>query len=133
MSIFQFRADFLQPELALYHGTSTDRAELIFTDGLVKPGWWGTRAMADYYAEDWTGDEGAAVIIRVPISRFTKSKLYPDHNSIAEPITMVLNKQESELWKEWEACRGTWQDSLRIYQSVLYKATIKVTRQDVVE
>lgn len=137
-------------EQYLYHGTQQKALERILRDGgIIKaPSYWGTQEAAEYYAEGYNvyglhrtnfiGQDDEAVLIQVPLVRFDKSKLFPDQNTIAEPIMSVYNDEldyeevtEEELYEQWEACKGTWQDCLRIYQAVVYKAPMRITEDDV--
>jgi hypothetical protein len=115
----------------LYHGTSeTAYQQIMAKGGVMKPGYWGTEAIATYYAEvaaEELGPQEEYAIIKVPLSRFNKSQLIPDSASVAEPITGVLGRSDESLFEEWETSAGTWQDCLRIYGSVSYNASIKIT------
>ena len=131
-------------EVYLYHGTSEDNWNLIMENGGTMPAGshWGTERVAAYYAEDRAeaqtndaiynemGTEIEEAIIRVPLSRFNKASLKPDQNSVAEPLTYTLKRTEEDLYADWQKAKGTWEDSLRIYESVRYDAPIKVTKTD---
>jgi 8-oxo-dGTP pyrophosphatase MutT (NUDIX family)/GNAT superfamily N-acetyltransferase len=124
-------------EAYLYHGTSETVAEKIMLEGVMEAGsYWGTERIAETYAQEAVDAEldyeaeAELAIIRVPISRFNKASLKPDENSVAEPLTYTLKRKEEDLYAEWEQAQGTWQDSLRIYESVRYDAPIQVTRND---
>jgi hypothetical protein len=120
----------------LYHGTSQRKLhELLATGGtMTAPSWWGSQEVAWYYAEDQEDRDGSSpVVIGVPLSRFDTAHLEPDHNSIAEPITTVIGKTEDEVIEAWETAEGTWQESLDIVESVIYRAPIQVTDADVTD
>ena len=120
----------------LYHGTSRAIMEKILASGAIKPpSWWGTEQVAEYYAvvaaEAEGKDDTDSVIFQVPLSRFNGAMLKPDGNSIAEPLTFTLGRSEEDLYEEWEASKGTWQECLEIYESVRYNAPMKVTGADI--
>jgi RNA:NAD 2'-phosphotransferase (TPT1/KptA family)/GNAT superfamily N-acetyltransferase/2'-5' RNA ligase/8-oxo-dGTP pyrophosphatase MutT (NUDIX family) len=120
----------------LYHGMSmTDYNRAMNADGILpEPSWWGTAEIAEYYAEtaaEEIGPEEEYKIIKLPLSAFNPSLLEADQNSVAEPLTYTLGRSEDELYEEWQNCKGTWEDSLRIYGSVVYNAPIEVTAQTV--
>jgi RNA:NAD 2'-phosphotransferase (TPT1/KptA family)/GNAT superfamily N-acetyltransferase/ADP-ribose pyrophosphatase YjhB (NUDIX family) len=131
-------------EIYLYHGTSEDNWNAIMEAGGVVPAGscWGTERVAEYYAEDRAeaqtndaiynelGTRVEEAIIRVPLSRFDETNLKPDGNSVAEPLTFTLQRSEEDLYADWQKAGGTWQDSLRIYESVRYDAPMKVTKKD---
>jgi len=71
------------------------------------------------------------LVVRVPLSRFDKGSLAADENSIAEPLTNVLGRDEERLYHQWMLSRRTWQDCLRIYESVWYNAPMEVTEADI--
>jgi len=101
---------------------------------LPEPSWWGTAEIAEYYAEtaaEEIGPEEEYKVIKLPLSAFNPALLEADQNSVAEPLTYTLGRSEDELYEEWQNCKGTWQDSLRIYGSVVYNAPIEVTAQTV--
>jgi hypothetical protein len=125
-------------EVYLYHGTTASNFERIMLDGGVMEAgsFWGTERIADTYAEeavdaasDYDAGEEQA-IIRVPLSRFNKASLMPDDNSVAEPLTYTLKRTEEDLYADWQKAKGTWRDSLRIYESVRYDAPITIKKQD---
>lgn len=114
----------------LYHGTSSNALGRIAKTGVViSPSWWGTWAVAAYYAEvsaeeDDSDDE---IIIRVPLSQFQTALIEPDENSIEEPLTYTLNSNEELLFNRWEASEKTWKDCLSIYGSVIYRGEVHLT------
>jgi len=122
----------------LYHGTTATNFERIMLNGGVMEAgsYWGTERIAATYAEEAVdaaseydaGEEEA--IIRVPLARFNKAALKVDDNSVAEPMTYTLKRKEEDLYADWEKAKGTWQDSLRIYESVQYDAPITITKKD---
>ena len=121
----------------LYHGTSATTAEKILLEGVMEAGsYWGTERIADTYAEEAVDAEmdyeaeAEQAIFRIPLSRFNQANLKPDENSVAEPLTYTLKRKEEDLYAEWEQAQGTWQDSLRIYESVRYDAPLQVTKAD---
>ena len=124
----------------LYHGTSSTALQAILANGgiMKAPSYWGSERIAQYYAEvaveeeeENGNDEASEVILRVPLQRFNSKHFIPDQNSIAEPIAYTLGTTEDKLWAQWKKCKDTWQDCLRIYESVVYKSPVKITQADV--
>jgi hypothetical protein len=126
-------------ETFLYHGTSRAAFKnIVAGSGLMtSPSFWGSAAIANYYAEQeaeaavGTDDEGF-VILRVPMSRFDKNKFAVDNASVHDPITTVLD-DEHVLQDRWSASKKTWKDSLAVYESVVYNAPMKISDADVYE
>jgi hypothetical protein len=134
MSLYMLSWEELGEEY-LYHGTTRRALEVALASGgtLKGPSWWGTERVADYYAEvaaEEEGPEGEEAIVRVPLSRFNRRLLKPDHNSIAEPLTYTLGADEKDLWRQWQKARGTWRDCLEIYESVRYEAPLRIAEED---
>jgi hypothetical protein len=119
----------------LYHGTTSTNLAAILGDGISSPSWWGTEAIAIYYAEVASEeDDGQPVIIAVPLARFDIDKLVPDEGAVAEPITTVLGASDDTLYEQWEQCVGSWQDCLCIYGSVKYiGGAVRVDRADITQ
>ena len=46
------------------------------------------------------------MLLAVPLTQFNLNQLRPDHNSIAEPLTMVLRSSEEVLNRQWEQAEG---------------------------
>ena len=130
----------------LWHGTSMAFLPSILRDGLRGPNWWGTKSMATYFADiaaeeaatpggehgGYAPDASTPVLICVPISRFDARKLAPDGNMIAEPMESLLEESTEDLYARWRASKGTWKDSLQIYEAVMYRGSIRITQDDVV-
>ena len=123
----------------LYHGTCSSNLPTILgksKEKLPLPGvtsaYWGTREIAEYYAQDACPGEGEPVLIKIPFNQFQKHLLAPDRASAEEPITTVLGMDEDEVHEMWEESPQNWEASLEILGSVRYMGTIKVTKQDVV-
>jgi RNA:NAD 2'-phosphotransferase (TPT1/KptA family)/8-oxo-dGTP pyrophosphatase MutT (NUDIX family) len=121
-------------EAYLYHGTNDIALAGILKDGGMPAGsHWGISSVADYFAKGASEEEGNPVILRVPMSRFNKTKIDIDQIAIAEPLTLALGVDEDTLYAEWEQVPGdgTWQDCLRIYGAIKYEAPMKITKADV--
>ncbi len=71
-------------------------------------------------------DGSEPVVIAVSRKTFNSRFFQPDHNSGEEPLTYVLQEKESALYKQWKKAKGTWRDSLLIYESVIYAAAIHI-------
>ena len=96
----------------------------IKTNGIKANSYWAEYGIAEYYAETIEDEGDEAVFIQAPMSAFDVSLLKPDRPGIEEPITTVIEKDEEEIWEEWEKSNQTWQDSLEIIGSVRYDGII---------
>ena len=117
----------------LYHGTIGNLVGSILEKGMPERSCWGSRRVAEYYALDGAEETGhPPVLICKPRSSFDASLLEVDQNSVAEPLTYTLGRKEEDLWEEYEASPGRWQDSLEIYESVLYMGAVSVSAAEVI-
>ena len=120
----------------LYHGTSSTYVGKLLAGGgqMLFPSYWGTERIAEYYAEV-TAEEDVSepVVIAVSRAEFKSRYFQPDHKSIAEPLCCVLEAKEPALYQEWTKSKGTWRDSLSIYESVVYAATVHITAEHLPE
>jgi hypothetical protein len=121
----------------LYHGTSSALLKGIFKNGdagvLNAPNYWGTQRIAESFADAACDENGGTpIVFKFPLSQFDQSSLEVDHHIIAEPDCFTLNKTSDALYEEWEKVPGdgTWQDCLRIYEAVVYKKPVPVTKDD---
>jgi len=112
----------------LYHGTTTEFLDVIGEEGFSGESYWtSNQTLAGYYADIAAEDEGGeSYILKVPFSKFDSSKFGPDRVSILEPITFIIGKTEDEVLAEWDASGKTWQDSLRIVDSVSYYGALQM-------
>lgn len=118
----------------LYHGTSTKHLAEIRTHGISAPSYWGSLEIAEYYAEVVAEEEGGLpVILGIETSSLDSAFLSPDDNSIAEPLTFTLGKTEQEVWQEWAASQGTWQECYEIVESVKYNKVVPSTELFIVD
>ena len=139
----------------LWHGTSQKRLPDLIRDGIRSPSWWGSRRMATWFAEDTADqDDSTPALIAVPLKRFNTWQLEPDEMMIKVPILPVLGTDieiqdgrtrplERRVQIAWAALSGggTWEDSLRIVEAVVYRAParfslstpgpVRITRTDV--
>jgi len=118
----------------LYHATTSAKADVLMTHGFDDTGsFWGTEAMSDYYLEtvddeieEEHGDDGS-VLLSIAVSDLDRSLICVDQPAVDEPITTVLGMKEDAVHRLWAACAGTWEDSLEIAGSVLYRGPIAAT------
>jgi hypothetical protein len=115
----------------LYHATTSARADLLMAQGFDATGsFWGTEAMSDYYLEtvddeiEESGQGSRSVLLSIAVSDLDPGLIDVDQPAIDEPITTVLGMKEGEVHRRWAACAGTWEDSLEIAGSVLYRGPI---------
>lgn len=115
----------------LYHATTSAKADVLMAHGFDDTGsFWGTEAMSEYYLEtvdddiDEEGGGGHSVLLSIAISDLDQSLIHVDQPAVDEPITTVLGMKEDAVHRLWAACAGTWEDSLEIAGSVLYRGPI---------
>lgn len=89
----------------------------ILSEGVTGPSYWGTLSKALEYA----GDDGQ--VFRVPIERFD-----PDMLAFNDLLSESLNDAGEDVVRD-----GTWQDSLREFDSVRYDGVVEVLEEDLVE
>lgn len=113
----------------LYHACDASDLDAILRDGL-RPGAWLTSSpeVADYYAEGIAEDGGTPAVVETGLDELVaavgEEMVEPDRPGIAEPITRAIGKTEDEVHAEWEACGGSWRDSLEVVQSIRVMAAI---------
>lgn len=115
----------------LHHATSSNVADALMRDGFDgRQSHWGTEEISEYYAEtvddenpdDEPGKRSA--VISVLLSDLDPALLGVDQPAVDEPICSALGMKEREVHEAWSDCEGTWQDSLEIAGSVVYRGTI---------
>jgi hypothetical protein len=115
----------------LHHATTTDVADALMRDGFdARQSHWGTEEVSDYYAET-VDDENPedepskrSAVISVLLSDLDPALLGVDQPAVDEPICSAIGMKESEVHEAWALCDGTWQDSLEIAGSVVYRGSI---------
>ena len=115
----------------LYHGTVADQMPSILRAGLHAPSFWGSRRMAEHWAQRRGKYADGIVLIRRKLSEFASEHLFWDE----------LMEEES-VWFEYQveddkraACKqaqGYWEESLRILESVIYDLPVKVRAAEVI-
>lgn len=115
----------------LYHATSTDVADALMRDGFSdRQSHWGTEDISEYYAEtvDDENEEdapgGRSAVVSVLLSDLDPALLGVDQPAVDEPICSAIGMKESEVHEAWDQCDGTWQDSLEIAGSVVYRGSV---------
>lgn len=110
--------------MKLYHATDRAKIASVMENGLnPRSCLTSNYGQALYYAET-IEDEGCdSTIIELDldalVARVGDESLLPDHPSLSEPITTSLTLTEEEVHEAWEACDGTWRDSLEIVNSII--------------
>lgn len=122
----------MEDDIYLYHGTLDILLNEILAHGLRSSSYWGSRRVAEYYAEDERGKGHAPILIRKARSAFEEGGLEVDTNSVAEPLTYTLKAEEEDLYDEFLASNGSWQASLEIYESVIYRRAMTVRAEDII-
>jgi hypothetical protein len=115
--------------MRLYHATSAINIEAVMTDGLRKGAYLtNSPEQAEYYAETIADEGQTPVIIELELSDLLSAvgddHIFPDHASIAEPITSTLELTEDEVHEAWSEAEGTWRDSLEIVSCIRVEASI---------
>jgi len=118
----------------LYHGTSSKHIKSIISVGLSAPNHWGSLDIARYFAKMECNDEGGRpIIIKKPITEFFQSGFQIDENMIDFPVLPdIQGKDDEKMFAEWEASDQSWEDCLRIYESVIYNAFVAVSKNDII-
>lgn len=123
--IQEILAESIEPDVLLYHVTPQQNVDAIQRDGVKPVSYWGIGDLADYYIEAIQDEGHRPAVFAIKLSELDPSLIEPDHPGIAEPITTAIDKSEEDVWEEWEACDGTWEDSLNIVGSVSYKGVVR--------
>jgi hypothetical protein len=110
--------------MKLYHATDRAKLAAVMEVGLnARTCLTSNYDQALYYAETIEDEGLSSTIIELDldglIAAVGEENLIPDHPSISEPITTTLELSEDEVHDAWEACDGTWQDSLDIVNSIV--------------
>lgn len=110
--------------MKLYHATGKDRLESVMEIGLAAHSCLTNNYdQAVYYCESIEDEGRASTIVELGLNDLVaavgEENLAPDHPSISEPITTTLDLSEDEVHEAWEACDGTWRDSLEIANSIV--------------
>lgn len=116
----------------LYHGTSTTHLASIQASMSLASGYYGSRRIAEYYAEEVCDEVGGRpVLIGIPIERFDCLKLAFDRNSLDEPLTYTLGVSEEDVWDEWQAAeQQDWLACYNIVESVRYNGSVELQDND---
>lgn len=110
--------------MKLYHATARNTLASVMTDGLLARSCLTSNYDQAVYYGETIEDEGLdSTIVELDLDALVaavgEQSLIPDHPSIAEPITTTLDLSEDEVHEAWEACVGTWRDSLEIVNSIV--------------
>ena len=108
-----------------YHATSIKKLKNIAKAGMNTGSYWTNNFdLVGYYAETIEDDNEESIVLIVFVENLDKNSIKPDFPGIEEPISTVLNKNESAVYIEWEKSRKTWEDSLEIIGSICYHQPI---------
>ena len=120
-----------QPPL-FYHGTSSQRYQLIAAEGLQAPYLTSDIDLAYYYADQTSEADGSEPLV-LEVSRVDSAKLEVDLPALEEPL-FLNGGSEEELWAQIEAsCQEqeleswrklNWRESLRLVSSARYQGTV---------
>jgi hypothetical protein len=110
--------------MKLYHATDRAKIASVMENGLnARSCLTNNFDQALYYAETIEDEGCVSTIVELDLDDLVASvgdeSLIPDHPSISEPITTTLDLSEDEVHEAWEACEGTWRDSLEIVNSIV--------------
>ena len=123
----------------LYQGIAARRVgEILLNDGeIAGHSYWGTERVARQRGEEQNASDW--VILRVELRRFASERLRADDSSIDKPSRYTLHcvrplkytLHANEERTRRQRSEGSWQDILRIYESVRYDSTLRITEADV--
>lgn len=111
--------------LVLWHGTSTTLAADIERNGMRSGSCWGTERVARYFAEATCHERGGSrLLLGVRLDQIDRSRLRIDPAMIEFPIFPDYDERQYE-WEETSS-QG-WQECLRLYEAVTYRAAVPWT------
>jgi hypothetical protein len=107
-------------EIVLFHVSTEQAVESIQNIGIAGPSYWtDLPELAAYYVQVNREEEKAVAIFSTTLTVLERSVITPDYPSLAEPITMVLNRTDKQIKKLWQGEEeNDWQASLRIVRGV---------------
>jgi len=116
----------------LWHGTSSNLADSILQEGLRPGSHWGSLEVAEYFAERNCAEHGGRpVLIRLPVSAFSREDFMVDEQMVDFPVFDDYDVR-AMAYEEVEAeGEPTWEDCLRVYESVVYPHKVTVDRSDI--
>lgn len=111
-----------EPDLILWHGTSTKLAADIERTGIRLGSCWGTERVARYFAEGTCSERGGRhLMLGVRLDALDVSRMRIDPVMIEFPIFPDYDKRQYE-WEERSS--QEWQECLRLYEAVTYRAVV---------
>ena len=116
----------------LYHGTVADQVPQILREGLRSPSYWGTKRMAEHWAERRGAYADGIVLIRRKLSEFDAEHLFWDELMEEEPVWFEYQVEEDQR-AACEQAQGYWEESLEILESVIYDLPVKVKAIEVLQ
>jgi hypothetical protein len=122
-----------QTGLMLYHGTTTKNADQIERAGGLKPGshWTPSEDIAAWFAKHKAADHGGEpLVISAPFSAFDESRFQPDLNLMDFPIPAHDADHEQRLNGLANPQQPTWEESLRLFDSVIYGAPLGLDKMN---
>ena len=116
----------------LYHGTSSKHIKSIIAVGLTAPTHWGSLEVAKYFARGTCVDHGGKpVLIAKPFSAFYSEGFQVDEQMVDFPVlTDIRGADHGVLADQWNNSKQDWTACLRIFEAVVYNATVAIERTD---
>lgn len=119
--------DLALPEF-MYHGTTSRAFDQIVADCLHGPSHWTDNPdIARWFSKHKSRDKGGRqVLIRIPSHRFDKGEFSADLNIMDFPIPAHEADHEERLSAISDPTNPSWQDSLRLFNAVIYVGDLDV-------
>lgn len=104
--------------MILYHGINKKDIESIVAEGLITGSYWGTLDEALKYTD---------------CSKVISLDTDTDLVTITPNYTLIdyYQKNDTELFSEWVMSKQTWQDSIKLFSSVIIEEKVFVDYDDI--
>jgi hypothetical protein len=115
--------------MRLFHATAIENMDSIMSRGIDECCYLtSSPEQAAYYCETIEEEGKASTIVELDLADLLANVdvalIYPDGESLAEPITSTLNMSDHEVQDAWRRSSKTWQDSLDIVRSIKCDAAV---------
>lgn len=116
--------------MMVFHGTSSVLLESILANGINDPNHWGSRPVAEHFANGACNDHGGEpVIIGKKLISFSHANFETDFNMI--DFAVFDAETLDERIAAWRDSEQGWQDSLHYYEAIVYSLPVDVDQADI--